>query len=84
MDKKIPDTSSLVKKKTDYTSKITNIDAKIPSISDLATNSAFENEIPNVSGLVKKQTITQKLVKLKVKSIVIIMKNILLLQNLII
>ena len=86
MDKKIPDASSLVKK-TDCSSKITETDGKIPIISDLATNSALtavENKIPNVSSLVKKkQTITQKLVKLNVKLIIIIMKNILL-QNLII
>ena len=56
MDKKIPDTSSLVKK-TDYSSKISEIEGKIPSISGLATNSALtavENNIPNFSSLVKK------------------------------
>ena len=56
MGKKIPDTSGLVKK-TGYSSKITEIEGKIPSISGLATNSALiavENKIPNVSNLVKK------------------------------
>ena len=56
MDKKIPHTSAFVKK-TNYSSKITDIEKKIPSISGLAINSvltAVENKIPNVSGLVKK------------------------------
>ena len=56
VDKKIPDTSSLVKK-TGYNSKITKIEGKIPSIGGLATSSglaAVENKIPNVSNLVKK------------------------------
>ena len=56
VDKKILDTSSLVKK-TDYSSKIIEIEGKTPSISGLATNSALtavENKIPNVSSLVKK------------------------------
>ena len=72
--------------KTDLNPKITEIEGKIPSITGLATNSALtavENKIKIVSGLVKKkQTITQKLVKLKRKSLIIIMTNILLLQNL--
>ena len=57
MDQKIPDTSGLVKT-TDYSSKITEIEGQIPSISDLATNSALNaigNKIPNVSGLLKKK-----------------------------
>ena len=44
-------------KKTDYSSKITEIENKIHSINYLDTNSALtavENKIPNVSGLVKK------------------------------
>ena len=58
MDKKNLDTSAFGKK-TDYSSKITEIENKIPSISSLTTNSALttiENKIPNVSGLVKKKT----------------------------
>ena len=50
-DKKIPDTSKLVKK-TDYSAKISEIKNKIPSISGLATNSvltAAENKIPDVN-----------------------------------
>ena len=41
---------------------------KIPSITNLGTTTsltAIENKIPNVSNLVKKLIITQKLVKLK-------------------
>ena len=62
--KKIPDANSLVKKKTDLNAKVSEIESKIPNITDLATNSALaavENKIPDVSSLVKKrQTMTQK------------------------
>ena len=45
----------------------------------------IENKLPNVSNLVKELTITQKLVKLKIKLLlIVIMINILLLKNLII
>ena len=45
---------------------------------------AVENKISNVSNLVKKETMTQKLVKLKTKLLLIMnMINILLLKNLI-
>ena len=77
-EKKIPDTSAFVKK-TDYSSKITEIESKIPSISGLATNSALntiENKITNVSNLVKKTDYSQT-------SLIIIMANTSLLQNLI-
>ena len=63
------------------------MESKIHSISGLTTNSALTavgNKIPNVRSLVKKQIITQKLVKLKVKLIIIIMANTLPLQNLMI
>ena len=55
MDKKTPNTSGLVKK-TNFSSKITEIEDKIPSISYLTTNSALtaiENKITDVSSLVK-------------------------------
>ena len=57
-DKKIPDTSGLVKK-TGYNTKITEIESKIPSLSGSATNfalTAAENKILDVSNLVKKKT----------------------------
>ena len=56
LDKKIPDVSGLFKK-TDFNSKICEIEGKITSISGLATNSeltAAENKIPDVNGLIKK------------------------------
>ena len=50
-DKKIPDTSGLVKK-TDYNAKITEIEGKIPNITSLTTTAALtivEYKIPGVS-----------------------------------
>ena len=46
-----------MRKKTDFNTKVTEIEGKIPSITGLATNSeliAVENKIPDVSSLVKK------------------------------
>ena len=66
---------------------LTELENKIPDISNLATNTALtaaENKIPDVSNLVKKkQTITQKLLKLKINLLIIIMTNIFILQSLI-
>ena len=59
VDKKIPDVSGLVKK-TNFNSKITEVEGKIPSISGLAINlelSAVENKTPDVISLVKKDKI---------------------------
>ena len=56
------------------------------SITDLATFAiltTIKNKRANVSNLVKKLTITQKLMKLKTKLLIMKMINILLLQNLI-
>ena len=66
--------------------KITEIDGKIPDISNLATKTALtaiENKIPSVSNVVKKHIIILKLQKLKINLIIIIMINMLLLQSLI-
>ena len=85
LEKKIRNTIGLVKK-IDYNTKITEIGNKISRISGLATNAALtttENKILNVSSLVKKQIITQKLMKLK-KLLTMTMINKLLLQNVII
>ena len=63
MDKKVPNTNGLVKK-TDCSSKITETENKIPSISGLATNpalTAVENKIPDLSTLVKKPDYNTKL-----------------------
>ena len=84
LENKISNTSNLVKK-TDYNTKITESENKIPDISNLATKSALtavENKIPSISNLVK-QIMTQKLLKLKISIIIIIMINIWILQSLI-
>ena len=73
-------------KKTDCNTKITEIEGKIPDVSSLATKTELtivENKIPNINNLIKKQIMTQKLLKLKKKLLIIIMINILLLQSLI-
>ena len=85
LEKKNPDTSDLIKK-ADYNTKITEIEGKIPSISGLGANALFtavENKIPNISSLVKKQIMTQALLKLKRNLLNMTMTNILLLQSLI-
>ena len=56
----MPDTRSLVKK-TDYDTKITDIEGKIPNVTNLATKKALtsvENKIPNISGLAGKTALT--------------------------
>ena len=56
VDKKFLIQVHLLKKTTDYSSKITEIENKITGISGLATNSALttvENKIPNVGNLAK-------------------------------
>ena len=71
---------------TDYNNKINETEGKVPIISGLATTSALtavENKILNVSNLVKKQIITQKLLKFKRNLLIMIMLNILLLLSLI-
>ena len=73
-------------KRNVYNSKIKNIEDKVTDITNLATATdltAVENKVPNVSSLAKKLAITQILVKLRRKLLVMIMVNILLLQNLI-
>ena len=60
----------LLKKKTDYNAKITEIEGKIPSINGLATNAALrtiENKIPNISSLVKITDYDTKLTKIEKK-----------------
>ena len=68
--------------KTTLNAKINEVKREILSITILATDTALENKIPNVSNLVKKMTITQKLMKLKRAFLIMIMINTLLLQNL--
>ena len=67
-------------KKTDLAkeAKLTELENKIPGISNLAPKTALtaaENNISNISTLVKKQTITLKLQKLKINLLIIIMTN---------
>ena len=82
---KIPDITNLATKTT-IIAKINQVKYEIPNITNLATTTALtatENKTLSVSDLGKKLTITQTLVKLKRKLLIIIMINILLLQNLI-
>ena len=62
--------------------KLSELENKIPDVNSLATKTALtavENKIPSVSSFFKKQTMKQKLLKLKRKLLIIIMTNILLL-----
>ena len=62
------------------------VKGEIPSIINLAPTTALtavENKIPDTSNLVKKLTITQRLMQLKRKLLIIVMINTVLLQNLI-
>ena len=57
-------------KKSDYNAKVSEIEAKIPSISGLVTTSALtpvENKIPSVSDLVKKTHYNTKISELEKK-----------------
>ena len=85
LEKKIPGTTNFVKK-SDYNTEISEIEGKIPSISNLATTSALTAFKIKFLVLViwsRKQIITQKLLKLKIKVLIIDKTNILLLLNLI-
>ena len=67
LEKKIPDTNSLVKK-TDLNANITNIESKIPNITNPAADSALtavKNKIPNVSTLVKKADYNAKVLDIE-------------------
>ena len=53
--------------KTDFNTKVTGIEGKIPSITGLPTNSelsAVENKIPDVSSLVEKTNLNSELKKI--------------------
>ena len=68
-DKKISDTSDLVKKKV-LNAKITEIEGKIPSLKGLATNSvlaAVEHKIPDVRALVEKTDYDTKICEIENK-----------------
>ena len=56
--------------------KFTELENKIPDISNLATNTALtavKNKIPSVSSLVKKTDYDTKILKLRINLIIIIM-----------
>ena len=66
--------------------KLTELENKILDISNLATKTALtavENKITDISNLVSKTDNNTKLQKLKIRLIIIIMTNILILQSLI-
>ena len=84
---KILDTTNLPANAS-LNAKINEVKGEIHNITNLATTTtaltAVENEIPNVSNLVEKQIITQNLVKLKMKLLLImIIINILLFKSLV-
>ena len=84
LKKKIPDTSSFVKK-SNYNAKVSETEGKIPSINGLATTSALtavENKILSVSNLVKKTDYDTKISEIEKNLLIINMTNILQLQNL--
>ena len=80
LESKVPDMTDFVKK-----AKVTELENTILDISHLATKTALiavEIKYLMLVILLRKQTITLKLQKLKINFIIIIMTNILLLQNL--
>ena len=83
IEDKLPDITNLATNTT-LNAIINVVKNKIPNITNIATTTALavENKIPNVSNLVKKVTITQKLVKSRIKLLpVMIMINILLITQ---
>ena len=59
-----------VVKKTDYNAKITEIENKIPNISNLATKTSLntvQNKIPDTSGLIKKTDYNAKVTEIEDK-----------------
>ena len=72
-------------KKTNYNTKITQLENKIPDISNLATKitlTTVENKMLSVSNLVKKTDYNTKITDIEKNLIIIIMINILILQSL--
>ena len=66
--------------------KVDRIKGKIPNITNLATKTALnntENKILSVRNLVKKTHYDTKINELKIKLLIIMMINVLLIQNLI-
>ena len=86
IEDEIPHITNLVTNAS-LNAKINEVKDKIPNITNLAATTALtavKNRIPNISDVVKKMTIKQKLLKLKIKLLLIMITiNILLLKNLI-
>ena len=64
-----------VVKKTDYDAKITEIENKIPDISNLATKTALntvKNKILDTSGLVKKTDHNTEIMKIEGKILILV------------
>ena len=83
IEDKISDITNLVTNAS-LNAKINEVKGEIPNITNVANTTALtavENKIPSVTNT--KITITQKLMRLKRKLLIIIMINLLLLQNLI-
>ena len=69
LENKIPDASGVVKK-TDYNTKITELENKVLNISNLATKIALtsiENKIPSVNNLVNKTDYNTKVKEIENK-----------------
>ena len=72
-------------KKTDFKTKVIEIEGKVPDISGLATKSALtvvENKIPDVSSLVKKTDFNTKVTEIEGKMLVIWLKKQILMPKL--
>ena len=72
--------------KANYDTKITELENKIPDITNLATKTALttvENKFPSVSNLVKKTDYDTKITDIEKNSLIISVINILTLQSLI-
>ena len=70
--------------KTDYNTKMTEIEKNIPSINGFATNAALtavEDKISNTSNLVKKASYDIKITEIEKTLLIMIMINMLLPQN---
>ena len=64
-----------VVKKTDYNAKITEIENKIPDISNLATKTALnivKNKILDTSGLLKKTDYNTEIMKIEGKILILV------------
>ena len=81
LEKRIPNVAHFVKKE-----KLTELENKIPDVSNLPTKTVLttvEKKPQMLVALLKKQTVTQKLIILKINLLTIIKINILILHSLI-